>query len=67
MKKRKKKDETQFRLPPKLMEKLDWLVPVISFFKIFIPSYVFDGLLCRNWPFWLPNHGTLLTDNSIAS
>jgi hypothetical protein len=29
---------------PKLVEKLVW-VPVISFCKIFIPSYVFDALL----------------------
>jgi hypothetical protein len=32
-------------LAPKLVEKLVW-VPVISFWKIFIPSYVFDALLC---------------------
>jgi hypothetical protein len=33
-------------LPPKLVEKLVW-VPVISFCKIFIPSYTFDdALLC---------------------
>jgi hypothetical protein len=31
-------------------------VPVISICKIFILSYLFDGLLCQNWPFstaWL--------------
>jgi hypothetical protein len=43
-------DETQFTTKPKLVEKLVW-VPVISFCKIFIPSYAFDALLCRNWPF----------------
>jgi hypothetical protein len=43
---------------PNLWEKLVWL-PVISFCKIFIPSYAFDALLCRNWPFSPPN-----TDNS---
>jgi hypothetical protein len=34
-------------LPPKLVEQLVW-VPVISFCEIFIPSYGFDGRLCRN-------------------
>jgi hypothetical protein len=46
-------------LPPKLVEKLVW-VPVISFCKILIPSYTFDALLCRNWPFSPPNRLTLL-------
>jgi hypothetical protein len=41
-------DETEFI--PKLVEKLV-CVPVISFCKIFISSYAFDALLCRNWPF----------------
>jgi hypothetical protein len=45
-------------LPPKLVEKLVW-VPVISFCKIFIPSYAFDALLCRNWLFSPPNRLTL--------
>jgi hypothetical protein len=45
-------------LPPKLVENLVW-VPVISFCKIFIPSYVFDALLCQNWPFSPPNCVTL--------
>jgi hypothetical protein len=49
---------------PKLVEKLVWL-PVISFSKIFIPSYAFDALLCRNWPFSPPNRLTL-TDNFIV-
>jgi hypothetical protein len=40
----------KLNLPPKLVEKLFW-VPAISFCKIFIPSWVFDALLCRNWPF----------------
>jgi len=35
------------------------LVPVILLCKIFIPSYTFDILLCRNWPFSPPNRGTL--------
>jgi hypothetical protein len=45
-------------LPPKLVGKLVW-VPVTSFCKIFIPSYAFDALLCRNWPFSPPNRLTL--------
>jgi hypothetical protein len=32
-------------LPPEFVEKLVW-VPIILFCKIFIPSYMFDGLLC---------------------
>jgi hypothetical protein len=36
-----------------LREILVW-VPVMSFCKIFIPSYTFDALLCRNWPFLPP-------------
>jgi hypothetical protein len=49
----KRKDRMELSLLPKLVEKLVW-VPVISFCKIFIPSYSFDGLLCRNWPFSPP-------------
>jgi hypothetical protein len=45
-------------LPPKLVKKLVW-VPVISFSKIFIPSYAFDALLCRNWLFSPPKLVTL--------
>ncbi len=41
----KRKDRMKLSLPPKLVEKLVW-VPVISFCKVFIPSYVFDALLC---------------------
>ncbi len=43
-------------LPPKLVEKLVW-VPVISFCKIFIPSYLLDALL------WPPNRVTFRTRN----
>jgi len=39
-------------------KKLVWVL-VISFSKIFIPSYPFDALLCRNWPFSPPNRLTL--------
>jgi len=44
--------------PPKLVEKLVW-VPAISFCKIFIHNYAFDGLLCRKGPFSPPNCVTL--------
>ncbi len=46
-------------LPPKLVEKLVG-VPVISFCKIFIHSYAFDGLLSQNRPFSPLNSLTLL-------
>ncbi len=48
----------QLSLLPKLVEKLVW-VPVTSFCTLFIPSYAFDGLLCRTLPFSPPNHVTL--------
>ncbi len=51
----KRKDGMKLSLPPKLVKKLVWVPPVISFCKIFIPSYGFDALLCRNWPFSAPN------------
>jgi hypothetical protein len=41
----KRKDRMKLSLPSKLLEKLVW-VPVILFGKIFIPSYVFDVILC---------------------
>ncbi len=41
-----------------LVEKLV-CVSVISFCKIFIPNYVFDPLLCRNWPSSSTNCKTL--------
>jgi hypothetical protein len=44
---RKKERLLRFSLPPKLVEKLVW-VPIISFCKIFSPSYTFDALLCPN-------------------
>ncbi len=40
------------------MEKLVWVL-IILLSKIFIPSYVFDALLCRNWSFLPPNHEML--------
>jgi hypothetical protein len=54
----KRKDRMKLNLPPKLVGKLVW-VPVILFCKIFIPSYAFDALLCRNCPFSPPNRLTL--------
>ncbi len=54
----KRKDRMKLSLPPKLVEKLVW-VPVLSFCKIFIPSYTCDALLCRTWPFSPPNRVTL--------
>ncbi len=54
----KRKHRMKLILPPKLVEKLVW-VPVISFCKIFIPSYVFDALLCRNQQVSPPNRLTL--------
>ncbi len=50
-------DETKF--PTKiLVGKLVW-VPVTSFCKIIIPSYMFDALLYQNRPFSSPNRLTL--------
>jgi hypothetical protein len=46
----KRKHRMKLSLPRKLVEKLVW-VPVICFCKIFILSYMFDALLCWNWPF----------------
>jgi hypothetical protein len=47
-----------FTVPSELVEKLVW-VPVILLCKIFILSYMFDVLLCRNWPSSPPNRETL--------
>ncbi len=52
------REDVKRNLPPKLVKKLVW-IPVISFCKIFILSYVFDCMLCRNWPFWPPSRVTL--------
>jgi hypothetical protein len=54
----KRQDRMKLSLPPKLVENLVW-VPVISLCKIFIRRYMFDALLCHNWPFLPPNHRTL--------
>jgi hypothetical protein len=61
LRKKERGDETQFTSKISL-EKLVWVpvISVISFCKIFIPSYVSDALLCRNWPFSPPNRVTLL-------
>jgi hypothetical protein len=50
LKKNERQDETQFTT--KIGGKLVW-IPVILFGKIFIPGYLFDALLCPNWPFLL--------------
>jgi hypothetical protein len=55
---KKKKHRMKLSLPPKLVEKLVWVL-VISLGKIFIPRYAFDGLLCWTWPFSPPNRLTL--------
>ncbi len=47
LKKKERQDETQFIT--EIAEKLVW-IPIISFCKIFIPSYAFDALLSRSWP-----------------
>jgi hypothetical protein len=54
----KRKDRMKLSLPPKLLEKLNG-VPIILFYKIFIPSYMVDVLLCQNWQLSPPNRGTL--------
>jgi hypothetical protein len=46
LRKKERQDEMKLSLPPKLVEKLDW-VPVISFCKIFIPS---NGFVCPMMP-----------------
>jgi len=53
-----RKGMMKLSLAPKLLGNLVW-VTVILFCKIFIPSYTFDALLCRNWPF-SPPHGMTL-------
>ncbi len=58
----KKKDRMKLSLPLKLVIKLVVKlvrVPVILICKIFIPSYTFDDLFCRNWPFSPPICETL--------
>ncbi len=52
------KQRMKLSLPPKFVEKLICVL-VISLCKIFIPSYAFDALLCRKWPFSPPNRLTL--------
>jgi hypothetical protein len=55
---RRRKHSMKLSLLSKLVEKLVWVL-VSSFGKIFIPSYAFDALFCRNWPFSPPNFLTL--------
>jgi hypothetical protein len=49
LRKKETQDETKFTTQIG-GKKLVWVL-VISFGKIFIPGYVFDALLCWNWPF----------------
>ncbi len=51
-KKGKRGDETQF--PTKIGGKTS-LGPSYFVLSNFIPSYAFDALLCRDWPFSPPN------------
>jgi hypothetical protein len=41
----KKEDRMNLSLPPKLVEKLIWVL-IISLCNIFIPNYMIDALLC---------------------
>jgi hypothetical protein len=41
------KEGMKLNLPPKLLEKLVWVLDIWLCKKIFIPSYVFDALLCQ--------------------
>jgi hypothetical protein len=50
LRKKERHDETQF---------ITKIVLFISLCKIFISSYVFDAMLCRNWLLSPPNRGTL--------
>jgi len=54
----KRKDRKKLSLPPKLVENIVSVL-VISICKIFISSFPFDALSCRNWPFSPPNCLTL--------
>jgi hypothetical protein len=58
LRKKKTQDETQFTTKIGGKNSFVW-VPVISFCKILNPSYTFDALLCRSWPFSPPNRLTL--------
>ncbi len=56
LRKKERQDETQFTA--KIGGKTN-LGPSYFISKIFIPSYTFDALLCRNWSFSPPNPETL--------
>jgi hypothetical protein len=47
---RKMKERMKLSLSLNLLEKIVWVI-VISLCKIFIPSYMFAALICRNWLF----------------
>jgi hypothetical protein len=53
-----RKDRMKLSLPPKLLEQLVWVPVILLLCKSFIFNYVFDALLCWNWPFSPPNRRT---------
>ncbi len=53
---RERQDETQFTT--KIGGKTSLGPSYFLFCKIFIPNYIFDALICRNWQFSPPNHVT---------
>ncbi len=61
---RKKERQVEPQFTTKIGGKTS-LGTVISLCKIFVPSYTFDAILCRNWPFSAPICGTS-SYNSIA-
>jgi hypothetical protein len=54
---RKKERQVEPQFTTKIVGKTS-LGPVISLCKIFVPSYTFDAIFCRNWPFSAPICGT---------
>jgi hypothetical protein len=54
---KERQDETQ--LTTKIGRKTSLGPSFFLLSEIFIPSYTFDALLCRNWPFSPPNRETL--------
>jgi hypothetical protein len=55
----RRKDRMKLSLLPKLVERLVWVPVIFVFVKFSFPSYAFDSLLCRNWPFLPLNRLTL--------
>ncbi len=61
----KRKGRMKLSLSSKLVEKTSLGPSYFVFVNFFIPSYMFDALLCRNWPF-LPPLTCDVTDNSTV-